>query len=437
MNASNLSIDRANRVFSLRHNFEGKASKSISASSSLLSNEVENLFSTLISSNQNISLPLYSKNSKDFVKIVIGDSNFQEIIIGTISSSENPTLIINLLNALSLILPRTCEDNIISLIDLDLPFALINLLESNNENLIISILSFIGSTVSYSDYARDCYLNFGIISSLISLIQFPSLIEPICVTLCSFFNHPAPLEHESIVEFVKPLVEFIAVVSKPIIKIILSTLYKMYLKSHLIIFTFYEMKIHILVVEMLNDATLVEEAIEVIGALCNAEPIYVKSLIELNLIQKLFELYNQNYLNSLFRGFSNLFESAFKIVQPYFNFEFCINSAFLALQSSSQVKIEVSLFISKIILFSDRHELSKFIDTHIIELFTNVLNYNDEESVLFYLHAIQRLIQNQVSDGKHCNIFQSSDLYDAVEDLSQSEMISVSSFSRVLLNFIQ
>jgi hypothetical protein len=46
-------------------------------------------------------------------------------------------------------------------------------------------------------------------------------------------------------------------------------------------------------------------------------------------------------------------------------------------------------------------------------------------------------MQNQTSDAKHSNVFQSSDLYDALEDLSQSEMISVSSFSRVLLNFIQ
>jgi hypothetical protein len=300
MNVSNLSFDRANRAFSLRHNCQGKGCKSISTNSSVLSDEVENLFSSLISSNQNISLPRYSKSSKNFVNIVIRDSNFQEIIIGTISSSENPTLIVNLLNTLSLILPRVSEDNVISLIDLDLPFALINLLESDNENLIIATLAFIGSTVSCSDYARDCYIYFGIISSLMPLIQFPSLIEPICVTLCSFFNHPAPLEHQTIVEFVKPLVEFIAVVSKPTIKMILSTLYKMYLKSHSIIFTFYEMNIHIFAVEMLNDPTLVEGAIEVIGALCNAEPIYVKSLIELNILQKLFDLYNQNYLNSLF-----------------------------------------------------------------------------------------------------------------------------------------
>lgn len=405
--------------------------------SQTLSSELETIISLVISSNSTRCLPTFSKNSKDYAKLVIGNSTFQELLIETISTSKDQLLLSTVLDKMSLIFPNISEENITSFIDIGLPLSLIIQLESNNEKIILSALSLITSSVSCSEYARDCYINFGFLSILIPLFKFQSLIEPISITLCSFFEYPSLMDFQTIVEFVQPLLELISIVSKPTIKMILSTFYKMYLKCHSIVFTFYKMKIHCLVIEMLSDVSFAREALDLIGALCNAEPVYVKSLLELNLFQKLIDLYNQNYLNSLFWVFSNLIESSFQLFQPIFNFEFCIHSASIALQSSSQVKIEAALFISKVIFFSEKQVISKFIHAWIIELFSNVLNFDDQDAVLFCLHALQRLIQSSISEGNFMVTFKNSDLCFTLEDLSQNELDGISSYSRVLLNFIQ
>lgn len=432
MNTSNVSVIRANRNITLR---QKRTFRSNSPDLASLLNEGEKIFKGLIHSNQNVNLPIYSKSSKDFVNFAINDSKFQELIVETITSSSDQLLLNNLIKTLSCFFSRISDTNVINLIDVGLPLALINLLESNNESLILSALSLINISVSSCDYARDCFISYGILSICLPLIQFQSLVEPTCITLCSFFKHPSPLEFETISEFVKPLLEFVANVSKQTIKIILSTFYQMYLKCHSIVITFYKMNIHLLVVQLLNDPLLVEEAIDVVGVLCNAESIYVKSLMELNLLQKLFDLYNQNCLYSLFWIFSNLIDSATIYVQPYFSVDFCINSAFLALQPSSQVKLEAALFISKIIFFSERNEISKFVHEYIIELFASVLNNDDEESVTFYLQVIQRLIQHSIYEGKQLQTFIDSDLLIAIDELKQSELGNISSFAQVLLNY--
>ncbi|KAK8881500.1 hypothetical protein M9Y10_004236 [Tritrichomonas musculus] len=309
-------------------------------------------------------------------------------------NSEYPEQIkLMLMRALTVIFPIS-EDNKNVFIDDGLTFYLFDALSSQSLPLLEAAVMLTDSISESSSYARDSILSFGLLDFLVDIAKSErseSLTIQACEAMNKIFSNKTLIEATILASCVEPISKLLSLHSIPAVNIVLLCLLHMTNKSTALVFAIYEQKLFPVIVSMLNNPELTQNALPLIGNISVGNSEQISTLLECGLFPALMHLIDTQYTADVYWVLSNLVESTPHLTVPLFTSDFIEKSVDIATSAAFEVRRESAFFIATLIIFTSIQDLSFFLNDDTLDLICEMLALNN--AILIVLRCLDAIIR--------------------------------------------
>lgn len=248
-----------------------------------------------------------------------------------------------------------------------------------------------------SEYARNAVLCMGIHTTLISTAKDDTPLEvkiACCKCLLTIFTTGGTIESEVLIESAREMYDLLSVDSAEVKSLVLGCYVEMsdeHNEYTTLVFTLYDLGLFPEVVKFLDDPDVTKSALKLIGNMSVAEPAQIREMLNVGLIDKLFELLDTEYAADAFWVMSNLIEQTTNDIIPLITQDFVKQVLEIIESSSCDIQKEATFFLSTLIVFSHKQTVPAFMTGPVIEPLVTMLECGDEKIQLRCMDSLIRM----------------------------------------------
>ena len=372
---------------------------------------------------------------------VIQSEDISEPILNFLSDCSNENLIIDILNFIGLIYPKSAT-NQEKFIDDGLTFYLLNYLQSENINLLLSTINCIDSISCASSYARNSILCMDLYSELVRIAKLEfqeDLTKASCKAIFSIFNNPEEVDSRTINACIAPITELLSLSSISSLKHILNALVAITDQRRVLIVELYNLEIGTLIISFLSNDELVEPCLNLIANMTASNMSDVNKLLESGLMDALFALLSSEHAATVFNVLSELIESRVPSILDLFDSSFIGNTIEMYNDGDYELKKSTAYFIATLIIFKPLSELGPFICVEICDMIEAMLGCGHAQIILRCLDAIIKLVhvaaQNRESQEFMISLA-SEDMRGTLDNIMQNDSQLMTEKATYLLDLL-
>lgn len=370
--------------------------------------------------------------------------DISEPFINALNAEYPEQIQILLVRALAVIFPIS-GDNQNLFIDDGLTYFLFDALSSESLPLLESSILLTDVISEYSSYARDSILSFGLIDFLVKIAKSEkneSLTIQACEALNKIFSNKVGIEGTILASCVQPISKLLELHSIQAVNIVILCFLHMTNKSTALVFTIYKLNLFPIIVSMLDNQELIQNALPLIGNISVGNSEHISSLLNCGLFQALMPLIDTEYTADVYWVLSNLVESMPNLTVPLFTTDFIDKSVDIATSAAFDVRREATFFIATLIIFTSIEDLSFFLNENTLDLICQMLALNN--AVLIVLRCLDSLIRiacyivthPQAEVGEILSALLDEHLNDKLQLLTESESKPIQERAEFILSQI-
>lgn len=365
----------------------------------------------------------------------------EELAIEIVQSLTNDSIQENFrVHVMEIICSLFSASNIISenYVDNGLTMSIIELIQSDSTTLVTASLTLIRQ-ISGVAYVKDSMITFGIPDYLLEKIgstEDPSIIEDICVAICTIFHNVDEVDSTILEDYISKLAPLLDLDNVNAVKAIITAYVSITDQQPMLIHNCYDCGIPLKTMELLQNEHLVGACLILLANFCHFHPKQVITLLQAGLLDILAQFAQTNHAGGSFSILSNLIESITNEV-----IDFCYNLIPYALQltqsCSFETKKEISYFICTFIMFSTSTVIKTVLHEDILELIIEMLGCSIPIIINRCLDSIQKLATVMDADTLEISPETIEDLISALEELTRSGTKHIAHYSTHILTHLQ
>ena len=372
---------------------------------------------------------------------VIQSEDISEPILNYLNESSNESVVVDILNFIGLIYPKSAT-NQEKFIDDGLAFSLLNYLQSDSPSLLLTTIRCIDAISAASSYARNSVLCLDLHNELIriSKLQFSEeLTEASCKALYTIFDNREEIDSRVINACIGPITELLSLQSLEGLKYIIKALVAITDQRRVLITELYKYEIGTLIISFLTNDQLVEPCLNLIANMTASNMSDVNKLLEWGLIDALTALLSTSHVATVFNVLSELIESRVPSMLDLFDASFISNTVEMYNEGDYEIKKSTAYFLATLIIFKPQSELEGFVCIEICDIIEAMLGCGHGLIVLRCLDALIKLVhvaaQNSESQEFMENLA-SEDMRGILDNIMQADSQLMSERATYLLDII-